>query len=61
MPNEKYLRAAMVLRREIPALSQDAACRVLDALLDAVEESQNDQRRYIGNSPFKPSPDKSRG
>ena len=32
--NDKYVRATIVLRREIPSLSADAACRVLDAILD---------------------------
>lgn len=41
---DSYIRAAGVLRREIPNLSQDAACRVLDALLDAVADSQEARR-----------------
>ena len=36
--NDKYTRAQEVLRREIPNLSNDAAARVLDALLDAASE-----------------------
>lgn len=47
--NDKYTRAQEVLRREIPNLSNDAAARVLDALLDAASERaerENEDARY---------------